>query len=127
MIPVRRALLTLKLPSASAGIPALAALKDRLPNLSARYNRNFVLARPKWRVLRTSSYTNRASLCFTTTCRSRYPAQASLCRQARACCNGASCGCDCTDLLSPDNSAAYWDLSGKTLQTTPSNRKPFSW
>ena len=47
MVSVRRDLPMLEPPPAPAGRPALAATRVRLATVAARYNWNFVLARPK--------------------------------------------------------------------------------
>ena len=46
MVPARRALPTLEPPPVLAGRPALEATRVRLATVAARYNWNFVLARP---------------------------------------------------------------------------------
>ena len=47
MVPARRVLPTLEPPPVLAGRPALEATRVRLATVAARYNWNFVLARPK--------------------------------------------------------------------------------
>ena len=47
MVPARRALPALEPPPVLSGRPALAANRVRLATVAARYNWNFVLARPK--------------------------------------------------------------------------------
>ena len=52
--------------------------------------------------------------------------EASLCCRARAYCNKASCGCNCTVRPVPGAAATHWGRSGHTPQTAPSNWKAFT-